>query len=138
MHRMLQLAMLAAAISVTLADPADAGKRRSVAKVPKIAGGYTIAQIDRAASIKPAGVVTGFEIWRQPRTRWSRHTAQAESRGREAEALTRPPASPSNPVLKEFGLPYIPGVPLVAILLPPPPSNELARLRGQPSLSFDK
>jgi hypothetical protein len=41
-----------------------------------------------------------------------------------ADELTRPPANPNAAVLKEFGLPYVPGVPLAAILIPPPPYRQ--------------
>lgn len=137
MRRAPPLASLAAAILLIAAAPADvdAGERRSVAKGRKIASGYTIAQIGRGASIRTAAETTGFETWRQPRVRPRQHTGHANnSRGIEPEALIRPPAGAKDPVLMEFGLPHIPGVPLVAILLPPP-GDELARLGGLPGLS---
>ena len=119
--------LTAAMILSALPWDAAAGKRRSPPQPAKIAGGYAIAQIGRAVSVKPKAALAGFESSRQLKacSGW-REKAASRKRGYglDSDALIHPPAHPNDPILKEFGLPYIPGVPTIAVLLPPPAADE--------------
>jgi hypothetical protein len=107
------------------AAPVDAfaGKRRPNASLKAPPGGYTIPQIRRGA--KGAAPLRGFE-----RSHQLDAGARASTRPVDPDALLRPATGPNDPTLKEFGLPYIAGVPMIAVLLPPPPVDELTAIYG--------
>jgi hypothetical protein len=104
---------------------AEAGKRRSSWHVPKIAGGYAIPQIPKGATARSKAPLRSFDSFSQLQTQrsWAQ-SGPRRSYGLDADKLTRPPSGPDDPVLKKFGLPYIPGVPTVVLLSPNPPADE--------------
>lgn len=97
----------------------DDDERRPATTQPP-PGGYALPQIGasmpndaRAAAGPRKRQAIDSLIWRK--------RAPRRDFGLNADELTRPPVNPNAAVLKEFGLPYVPGVPLAAILIPPPP-----------------
>ena len=103
----------------------DDERRPEVTQPPP--GGYALPQIG-ASMADRARAAAG------PRKRqaidsliWKKRAPRRDF-GLNADELTRPPANPNAVVLKEFGLPYVPGVPLAAILISPPPYRQPGEL----------
>ena len=99
----------------------DDERRPEVTQPPP--GGYALQQIG-------ASTANDTRMSEGPRKRqgvdsliWKKRAPRRDF-DLNADELTRPPANPNAAVLKEFGLPYVPGVPLAAILIPPPPYRQ--------------
>jgi hypothetical protein len=124
------LFLAAVALLFAAPDDAHAGKRGSSARAAKMLGGYTIPQIRRGARAKGHAALEGFKRSQQPKRYKPRQAAGGSQGVIGPDTLIRPATGPNDSVLKEFGLPYIAGVPSVALLFLPPPADEFTTIFG--------
>lgn len=123
-------------LSSTATPEAFAGKRRPSSHMTRPPGGYAIPQIRGGVTAKGSTALRGFEHVRQIKASQNRRIAGGPNRGIDSDALIRSASSGDDPILMEFGLPYIAGVPTVAMLLPPPPKDEFSAIFGPGLLGF--